>query len=585
MDDQEFKTQLAAELKEVSSIYPVQPDKAFLIWAGERLFEIELDDSYQAATMGGKNDVGLDFGLIEDSASKILLGQGKYSEQINRDIIRSLAALPGLLEDSKELRKREANNAVLEFARDYRAALKRHYSVETFLVHLGELTPAIQAELGSIKNYDLRALKDSYESSHSVVFNQPPSYIDLTIEPGMFFKLDDRPGKARCYVARVPLIELHGLYRKHKEGLLDRNIRLHAGKRTAANSGMIRTLQDPSDSSNFFYYNNGLCLTCSRFDKPIEARGVVTIRLHDPQIVNGGQTYHTVGVTDEGDLKDAFVVCRIISPPPNDNGNFIEKVIRYNNTQTLVTSRDFHSNDDIQKSLFEKFSKFQPSWFYERKLGLWEALPDKERNPFRREAGRSKAHFRIIDSEHLAQCKLAWDGTPAIAKTKKNQIFEDGDGGLYRGVFGVDCDSDESIKEFLTAYKLNELIISKRRDWARRLAEAEAKGAAGEGEVRILEQDSFVAFANFFILAAIHEVMERYYPGVSTERVLNRNSFDKVYAVALADLKTNLAAAQAQANAVSKVFNMGNWFKADANYQRFVVPGLESFKALLPPEI
>lgn len=585
LNSEELRAVAEKESLEYAAEYDVTKDKGFLIWATSLVFRLQEEDAFQAATIGGKNDIGLDFGFIDRPDQKIILAQGKFTESIGRPDIRSIATLPSLLEDPRELRQREANEKVLDFARDYRAAKRDGFSTTLYLVHLGELTPAIRGELGVIVDVDSRRLIEAHESSMEVSFAPPPAYIDLDIERNMFFRLEDRPNHARCFVTRVPLTELNKIYRTHREGLLDRNIRLHAGRTTPANKGMGNTLARDKEPENFFYYNNGLCILCAKIDKPQDTLTGVRIRLHEPQIVNGGQTYHTVGTLDEDLLDAGFVLARIISPPGGASEAFVQNVIRFNNTQTPVTSRDFHANDPIQKRLVDKFSKFETPWFYERKLGLWEALPDKERARFRRDAGRARSHFRIIDSEKLAQCRLAWEGRPAIAKTQTRLIFEEdrAANGLYLDVFGDGCDSDDSIKELLLCYKLNEMLVAQRKKWAAEKREAQEQN--DKEKLRRLEELGFIPFFNFFALASMRHIHQTYYPATRIELLLETHNFQKLYEFIISVFKIQLKADQRAAETAGRTLDVANWFKSDKNFDNVIKPGCDAMHDMLPDSL
>lgn len=588
MEDLDFRGRIQEQVTDLAADFTVTPDKAFLIWAGTLLFRMEPEDAYAAATLGGKNDVGLDFGFIDKSENRVILAQGKYSESVSREAIRSLAALPAILDDPAGLREKNANAEVRDFARDFRLMKRRGAQISLYLVHLGSLTADIAAEIGGIVDVGSSKLKETYEATKEVVFSPPPSEIDLDLLKDRFFKLEDHPGHARCFVAQLPLSLLHDLYRTYREGLLDRNIRLYAGKNTPANSGMTSTLSNEEEAPRFFYYNNGLCIYCTKIGKPQETHTGVRIKLHNPQIVNGGQTYHTVGTLDETFLTDAFVLARIVSPPEKP-GIFEENVIRFNNTQTLVTSRDFHANDPIQKSLFEKITKQDPPWFYERKLGLWEAVPKAERTRFRREGpgghGDSRKHFRIIDSELMAQCRLAWDGTPAVAKTKKRRIFEESaeEDGLYSTLFGPGADSEDSVSTFLIAYKLNEMIQQKHQGWTK--AKAQAKDTHDDAKLRKLEELSFIPFFDFFALASIRFVMERFYTTTPISRALDQTVFDPLYDLLLNVFKLTISAEKRAVENTGKTFSLANWFKSDQNYEQAIKPQLEAQGAFLPKKL
>lgn len=582
MQESTFPEVIERQVMETATQFGVTKDRAFLIWAGSRVLGIDDEDAYSAALVGGANDLGLDFGWIGDSEQQVVLAQGKYTDAVDRATIRSLIALPEILMDPKATRERSANRQVLNFGRAFRAAVRSGGKVRLILFHLGELAQPTKSELqGKVEDFGSGRLQEVFEDKSPITFGQTPDRVDLAIENDSFFRLDDRPGRARCYVAKVPLTELHKLFVRYRAGLLDRNVRLHVGAQTAANKGMSTTLKDETQRANFFFYNNGLCILSERIEKPLRSGQNSIIGLHRPQIVNGGQTYYTVGQLDEDQLEGAAVLARIICPSVEKKEEFIDNVIRFNNTQTPVTSRDFHSNDLIQRNLFDKFSHLNPPWFYERKEGLWESLDAKFQSRFRRTSGRARSCFRIIDNELFAQCKLAWQGEPAIAKTQKKRIFDDdaSQGGIYSRVFPPGCDSDEEVGIALVAYRLNEVLGAERAEWAKKKREAAESGDTDKLEK--LERDGFVPFLNFFALASIKYVMDKYVKDRDPSVLLSPTPFKIVYDFILMVFHVRIQVAQQAAVESNRAFSLSNWFKSNDNFKTAICQTIDSMAHVL----
>src|SRR5947199_2571276 len=109
MDAETFRSTVAERVKEIAADFAIGPDKAFLAWAGSLLLRMDEEDAYQASVIGGKNDVGLDFGYVDDTEERVILAQGNYSPSLPRDAIRSLSGLPAILADPAKLRALKAN--------------------------------------------------------------------------------------------------------------------------------------------------------------------------------------------------------------------------------------------------------------------------------------------------------------------------------------------------------------------------------------------------------------------------------------------------------------------------------------------
>jgi hypothetical protein len=586
MPEDHFVATVEEQVRAICDGYGLTRDKGFLVWTCSRILGIDEEDAVGAAQVGGGNDLGLDFGYIPDDGSgQIILAQGKFTDDIDRNTIRGLKDLPDILGDSKKVRDRHGNKEVQSFGRAYRAAIKEGGVPRLLLVHFGKIAPPTAGEKeGVVEDFGKDQLKTIFEDRSPVTFGKIPEHIDLVVEKGAYFKLEDRIGKPRCFVARVPLTELQRLFVIYRAGLLDRNVRLHVGSRTAANKGMASTLKSDEERGNFFYYNNGLCILAEKIDSPRTSGENILIGLHRPQIVNGGQTYYTVGQLDEPFLEGASVLARIICPPPLKPEDFTDEVIRYNNTQTPVTSRDFHSNDSIQKSLFEKFAHYAPPHFYERKEGLWESLDAKFQSRFRRSSGRARSCFRIIDSETFAQCRLAWNGEPATAKTQKKKLFEEDPtlGGLYNQVFPVGVDSDASVDDSLLGYKLNEAILLERGRWVE--ARRTAAGAGDEARVADLDKDAFIPFFNFFALASINYILTKYFAGKEKSIILAPPPFQTMYDFIVTVFRVRVQAAQQAATDATRSFSLANWFKQDTNFTNAICQTIDAMIQVLPKD-
>ena len=76
------------------------------------------------------------------------------------------------------------------------------------------------------------------------------------------------------------------------ENVFEDNVRLYLKQKTQVNKNIkITALSD--DAFRFFYYNNGITITCSNFQYSKSVRSPV-IELTDFQIVNGSQTLHSL---------------------------------------------------------------------------------------------------------------------------------------------------------------------------------------------------------------------------------------------------------------------------------------------------
>ncbi|MCF7831890.1 MAG: AIPR family protein [Candidatus Pacebacteria bacterium] len=191
-----------------------------------------------------------------------------------------------------------------------------------------------------------------------------------------------------------------------EENIFDDNVRLYLKQRTNINKNIKKTALDEKERLNFFFYNNGITITCDKID--YQGERSPTIILENFQIVNGGQSVHALRSafeeTQDG-FEDITILCKIYE---TNDASFKSRIAEYTNSQNPVKDRDIRSIDLVQIKLEEDFKNL--GYFYERKRGQYEN-EDRERK---------------IDSEKLGQALLSFSlEMPAEAKNKKSIIFGD----------------------------------------------------------------------------------------------------------------------------------------------------------------
>jgi hypothetical protein len=583
MTDSDFLETVRSTVEYYSNSYGITPDKAFVLFAAAQALGLDEEDSFDGIMVGGPNDLGLDFGLVDKAGRRVIVAQGKYTATVTRDEIRAFAKVPVILDDPHELRRLEANENVREFGRSFRKYKREGYAIAPHFFSLSDLTSAMRKEFGEIVNGDFALIKRLWESRQSTTLAERPDKVELPLSD--YLKLNDSAGSPKCYVIEILLKDLYELYKKYGAGLFDDNVRLHAGVKTVANKGMIKTLTDYgcAEAEYFIFYNNGLCILCDSIKMPkVEAGRPQKIVLTGPQIINGAQTTATIGTLDEDQISDkASILARVICPPKARPDAFREQVIRFTNTQTPVTTRDFRSNDERQKQLFDAMDRWKTPYFYERKVGLWDVLDASRKSRFRRAGrhGQGRECFRIINNETLAKCIRAWDGKPASAKNEKHQIFLlVSDGGIYEEVFPDNCHTPEMVEEYILAYELNDKLLAEKQNWGRSFREADK--AKDEEKKARLERLRFLTFFNFFGLAALGYLYSRHCGNEDQRRafktaVMTEEGFQKAFDYIRSIFLTQITAAFRASDKEGKVFNMANWFKTDDNFDRIIKPAID----------
>ena len=160
---------------------------------------------------------------------------------------------------------------------------------------------------------------------------------------------------SRVLLGRISVTEIATLIERHGERLLERNIRRYLGLQgNRVNEGIRHTLTS-DEKNNFYFYNNGVTLTCDSFSYNALQDGDYQVRVENLQIINGGQTCMTIFKTlREPDLihqnAQAFVLLRLYQLP-RDNDGLVQRITYATNSQNPVDLKDLRANDERQNRL------------------------------------------------------------------------------------------------------------------------------------------------------------------------------------------------------------------------------------------
>jgi hypothetical protein len=160
---------------------------------------------------------------------------------------------------------------------------------------------------------------------------------------------------SRVLLGRISVTEIATLIERHGERLLERNIRRYLGLQgNRVNEGIRHTLTS-DEKNNFYFYNNGVTLTCDSFSYNALQDGDYQVRVENLQIINGGQTCMTIFKTlREPDSihqnAQAFVLLRLYQLP-RDNDGLVQRITYATNSQNPVDLKDLRANDERQNRL------------------------------------------------------------------------------------------------------------------------------------------------------------------------------------------------------------------------------------------
>jgi hypothetical protein len=159
---------------------------------------------------------------------------------------------------------------------------------------------------------------------------------------------------SRVLVGRISVEQVHDLVERNGERLLERNIRRYLGLRgNRVNAGIQATLEG-DERSNFYFYNNGITLTCDKFSYNALQTGDYQVQVENLQVINGGQTcmtiYRTLSQRPLVARPPASVLLRLYQLP-SDNEELVRRITYATNSQNPVDLRDLRANDDRQQRL------------------------------------------------------------------------------------------------------------------------------------------------------------------------------------------------------------------------------------------
>lgn len=394
--------------------------KCFLVLGVAAYLNKDVSEVISYITDGG-NDGGFDAAYIEeahDGQVDVTLFQSKYSRDFTKEtnfpanaVEKAVNTVNTIFDPQNKVMLNEDSRRVVE---EIQSLLLDGYIPYVTFVMLNN---------GDKWNNDAQIYIDNaFEDEEQVCFehfgtqdilgyikrrepiNTSINMSGLSIQENFNFK--------RVIIGKVKITEIAKLMGEHGDALLERNIRKYLGKNEINDS--IANCLKSGQSSNFFFYNNGITMVCEKFSFNALQEKDWIVKVNGLQIINGGQTcrtlYQTLSENDNIDTDDAYVLVRIYEVNEEDE-DIVQEITYATNHQNPVDLRDLKSNDEIQV-LLEKSAK-ELGYAYKRK--------------------RDNATLNnSIPSTVAAESVLSiWRKEPHLAKYKKKDMF----GAFYKTIF------------------------------------------------------------------------------------------------------------------------------------------------------
>ena len=299
-----------------------------------------------------------------------------------------------------------------------------------------------------------------------------PIVVDLA-EPLPVLNTRETDKDYAVMLAIIPGQLLADLYSEFGTRMLELNVRSFLQTKGAVNRGIRETLLNSPE--RFLAYNNGISATASRIDF-VELPGGVRAakRIHDLQIVNGGQTtasLHYAAKKDKADLRDVYVQAKLTVVSPDSIDDIVPSISKYSNTQNKVTVVDLSANHPFHVAL-EKGTRDlwappadgsgqETKWFYERARGQYTDALARERT----DAARKR--FQVVHpvrqkflKSDVAKYENSWAQLPHLVSRGAEKNFREFMDKMGERSPGVDKGYCERLIAKAILFKETERVVS-----------------------------------------------------------------------------------------------------------------------------
>lgn len=385
---QDFRNQIKEDILEYQKTLRFlsnigKEDWAFNYWVLDKLF-YEEEELIEGKILD-YHDFGIDAYEVYEDSKEIFLIQNKYysddsvlsAEYVKNDfLLRAITALErGTYKKSEDLQKaftKYKNDPDFSVHLQLFVTNNRHCKeADAYIKQFNLNHPKYRADIFYLDDIAEKYYGESKENKKNIEVEIE------SINKGTILNINTDDYKmANIIDARyvlTPVVSLYRLYRTSKEKaypLFDRNIREYLGNR-GINKNIYKTLLDPEERKNFFYYNNGITIICNKMSKistrPSDSNMNAFFQITNPQIVNGCQTVNSIyAALDnipldslEKEYKDSFVMLKILEIDQNkeNEDELYKNIVKYNNSQNSIDEKTFVANTDIFRRLQTAFEE------------------------------------------------------------------------------------------------------------------------------------------------------------------------------------------------------------------------------------
>ena len=265
-------------------------------------------------------------------------------------------------------------------------------------------------------------------------YTEPDLKIEINLsDPHRDFHLNydvtSKSIKSNVKLLFVPTGEVGRIMSMYKNSILTFNPRSFLELKNNIVNQEIEASLKKNSGNEFALFNNGITIISDKTSLSSDTgkQGTAQVILHNPQLVNGGQTAYTLSriyeqSRDKKVFKGKEVLLRVITfvgetgRNKNNRLKLIGEISKASNSQTKIDESDRRANDDIQVRLQQNF--FQTyGLYYERKRGEFSD-------------GRRYGYVdsgNVINRETLVRVALASEYRANQARTNVGRFFKAGE--------------------------------------------------------------------------------------------------------------------------------------------------------------
>lgn len=526
------KSNFAAQVSErINSIkktfnYSSEGD-AFAHYSLLLLYRMNDEEAADRTLVSGPGDKKIDAFWYDKQNNEVYIIQAKYTKKFDdvfdeTPINECHSGYQTLLEGKLDQMNDELRDCALEF----REAINNSAHTNLITIVFGIFSKTANERIDTLK----KSLGEKNIHVEGITFERLlERYESDAIAPEIFpsenFKaaelLSITDSEFKTIICTIP-VEIAGLwYRKHGTKLFQNNVRENLDSKNIVNERIEKTLESPSEVQKFFYFNNGLTITCKKlnFDEKTKDVGLGFF-----QIVNGCQTVCAIErIMGDKDLK-AKILVKITE---TQDEKFQNDIAQNTNTQTAVLPRDLCSVDAVQKRLFKEFEGI--NYFYDKRRGEFNELYGTKKA--RRKFGKGYKD-KMIHNEKAAVAFLSLFGDPQNAYIKANKLV-DRQEEFYSKIFAPERDVYELLFPWILLNK-----IEKKRSELRKVVnplKVKNQDDLSQKDLQLLKDYKFLKHANTYILGCFGYMISVKYEKENLSEIKGRDNFKKLNELLLDD--------------------------------------------------